>query len=235
MTEQNNVSLLKAFAAALDTYKQNVRFFLMVSTVVFLIVLLGLTITGSAGYLWISQINVNFFTFFIAPVSLLVFIAREFYIYQLLNDSRRLQKGIRLTWHSFFSFPDSKFLYFLLARIRYIALLVLGLFLFVVPGVVYACTNFFAGYSIIHSLTDSLNKDATISRTLTKNNRLRIFLFIVIGMIIQSALGLLSIFTLPLELLISLEMYKQLMRGKEESIKAFTLLPPDAAKDIDIS
>ena len=84
------------------------------------------------------------------------------------------------------------------------------------------CSNLFAGYSIVHSLTDSLKKDATISSILTKNNRLRILLFILIALAIQTPLGLLSVFTLPLETLMMLEIYKQLMKEKEESIKAIT-------------
>lgn len=216
MTQFTHLSLLKALAAAWDTYKQNARFFLTSSTVVFLI-LLGLGfITVGVNSLWFSDFNM--FT----SAGVLLYILRELYMYQLLTYSIAIDAGQTFEWRSFFSFPSNNFIFFFFARLRYALILVVGFLLLIIPGFIYMCSNLFAGYSIVHSLTDSLKKDATISSILTKNNRLRILLFILIALAIQTPLGLLSVFTLPLETLMMLEIYKQLMKEKEESIKAIT-------------
>lgn len=226
MTPHIPLSLSKAFTTAWNIYKQNARFFLIVSTLVFFFMLLiGWSTLGVKG-LWLE----GFLT--LTPIQRIIFAfivgLQELYIYQLLKYSRAMEEGHKVAWYSFFSLPDRNFISFFLARLRFTIILIIGLFLLIIPGVLYLCSNFFAGYSIIHFLTDSLKKDASISSILTKNNRLRILLFFLLVVLVRKPLGPLFIFTLPLEALMMLAMYKQLMRGKEEKIKALTPLSDTA-------
>lgn len=250
-----HLSLFKALVSAWDRYKNKALFFLFVSTVVFLTMLaLAQLLEGvlplEVRFPWsVEYVEISLFT----PAGILLYIIEEVYTYQLLKYSIALHTGKSPTgrsffsvsdtyqlvkssiairtrkkraWRSLFNLIDRRFMFFFLARMRYLALFSLGLFLLILPGVLYLLTNFFAGYSIVFSLTTSLKNDATISFILTRNNRLRLLLFMLLTLIFHWPLALWSIFILPLETLMMLEMYKQLIHIKKEEIKTFTSLSP---------
>ncbi len=202
-------SFIKAVVAAWEAYRKNASFFLIVSAIVFGVYSLLLAIIVGDVYFFHHPRTISF------PLGILLWMFQELFVYQLLQYSIRIYHGETPSWESFFTLPSSNFIYFFLARIRYIFFGILRLFLFIVPGIVYYCSNYFAGYSIAHSLTDSLKKDALMSSQATKHNRWRIFLLLVVNALVLAP-SIIAPFILPFMLLVNLDIYNQLMEPYNE-------------------
>ncbi|MBA2307689.1 hypothetical protein H0W26_06190 [Candidatus Dependentiae bacterium] len=241
MTIFKRASLIDAIGAAWDTYRNNASFFLTASIVGVLIsgIFIGVSIVSlifslissllyisashhlvsmvSGGYLKSFPFFSSFFPALLPTLFQILMVGVGFLLhllvdYQVLSYGARLYKGETPSWHTFFRLPSSNFLLFLLARMRFFIIAGLGLLCFIVPGILYICSNYFAGYSIIHSLTGSLKKDALMSNAITKHNRWRIFMLRLVtfmGGLLFSYVGLGYIIT-PFILLMNLDMYHQL-------------------------
>ncbi|MBA3751366.1 hypothetical protein H0X06_01005 [Candidatus Dependentiae bacterium] len=219
------VSLTRAVQSAFSTYGKNSRFFLTVSGLTFLIYLTCIVIHIS--FLCISFSIKNFCVlpsnlmhtvqglFSIQIITLLWSVALlalfELYYYQLLRFCIQIYEGTTPSWKSFFTESPTNFFWYFLARTLYRIKCMLGLLLFIIPGVLYALKNYFTGYSIAHSLTESIKEDALLSRKFTADTKGRIFLLLCLNAVAYSLLGILYPLILPLIILIDLHVYKQLM------------------------
>ena len=161
------VSLIHGLVAAWNIYRKNICFFLVASLVLFALKL-PMLVMGPQEW----QI--------LGGWGLLVLLLELVWEYQLLYYGIRMYEGETPLWRSFFILPSSNVILFVVAKLRYFIIAAIALLCLLLPGIWYLCSNYFAGYSIVYSLTDSIKKDALISGTITKHNRLRILLFLII-------------------------------------------------------
>lgn len=206
------LSFIQALAAAWNAYRINARFFLTASVVVLFIIIALRLAFGFPLVFTLEKIPSPWSVY-----TVLDFLLHELYVYQLLYYSKRIYEGETPLWQSFFTIPSGNFILFLLARLRYSIIIGLGLILFIIPGVFYACSNFFAGYSITFSLTDSIKKDALMSSTITKHNRLRILLLLTIDLLFAFGPSFILPFIIPFIVLVNIDAYKQLMEPYKET------------------
>ncbi|MBA2307691.1 hypothetical protein H0W26_06200 [Candidatus Dependentiae bacterium] len=231
------VSLMHAIAAAWDTYRKNALFFLTASLVGIFISLLFLALNKFLGinqFLYAPQPIVlgeffndaNIFLPLLGSIlmSIFSFLVYSLLNYQVLYASMAMYKGEAPSWKSFFVLPSRNFIRFFFAQSRFVLIGMLLGVLLLIPGLWYISSHYFAGYSILHSLTDSLKKDALMSRVITKDNRLRLLLLALINGLIMMPLSLigLSYLIMPFILLVSLDMYNQL---RESHNLALTVVP----------
>ncbi|MBA2307688.1 hypothetical protein H0W26_06185 [Candidatus Dependentiae bacterium] len=211
-------SIVHAVIAAWQALRKNPLFFLTASVAGVLISFIGIGVNQQL----VSMMSANSFSLRGLQVfsGVLGFLLESLIDYQVLYYSIRIYKGENPSWKSFFTVPSSNFLFVLLARLRFFIIMMLGLIFFIVPGILYICSNYFAGYSILHSLTDSLKKDALMSSTITKHNRWRILLLGLITVIVSLPFSFFGFgtFITPFLLLIDLDVYNQLMEPYEETV-----------------
>ncbi|MBA2307690.1 hypothetical protein H0W26_06195 [Candidatus Dependentiae bacterium] len=121
---------------------------------------------------------------------------------------------------SFFVFLSQNFIRLFFAQSSFFLIAMLLGCLLLIPGLLYISSHYFAGYSILHSLTDSLKKDALMSRVITKDNRLRILLLALINGLITVPLSLIGLnyISTPFLLLVNLGVYNQLRELHNEAV-----------------
>ena len=131
--------------------------------------------------------------------------------FQLLRFAHTYYQNKTITLSELFTIKGTPFFKFWAARALYWLKIILGFILLVIPGIYFAYTYMFSGYSILEGKTTSIGEDARISAKLTSTVKWRLFLAIMLPpLLFAGTRGLIIIFMGPISVLIMYHLYEQL-------------------------
>ncbi len=219
METQKPFSLLNALKAGVNTYIQNIGFFVSIA-----IVFDGLFYALSllVGFISFDDIRnclaqgdlTCLFKSRSLP-TLLAFImfsevAGSYYHYQILRFGLKLSKVQTFRWTDLFT-TDGTFGTFFHARLLYFLRNALWSILLIIPGIYQATVYFFTGYSLVDSRTKTVFEDQKFARSLSVGIRWPLLLLVVPNFLFTNSLLRLVIIMLlqPIMMLAGVNAYEQ--------------------------
>ncbi len=137
--------------------------------------------------------------------------------YQLLRFASTYYEGKTITLTEIFTIRGTRFFKFWAARLLFQLKVVLGLILFIIPGIYFAYTYLFSGYAIFEGKTDSIGEDARMSAKLSHTVKLHLFFAIIIpSLLFGAARGFIIFFLGPIYVFVLYNVYKQLQKATPE-------------------
>ncbi len=238
------ISFKEAFKFGINSVIDNAKTFSLISllyfggllllagTIVVIFKLLGLPLVSPVTFIlkngphttyWLSTPVRLAWTFSVPFFAMYMF-------YILLKLGFALHKGETISVGKAFQHSAGEFFRFFGARLLFALKMIIGLFLLVIPGFYIASKYYFSGFPIVDGKTNAIGKDATLSGSMSQDNKWRILLvtylsgmggviavFILPLSIIFPPLIIVSLLTLPTMVLVQLHVYKQLEKGYLEA------------------
>ncbi len=221
MAQVKNFSISEALKFGFNTFFNNFRLFLEANfffvglyVAMYLIYALALYLRGNftvsaLSFSPVESMTAGLFAL-MASYSLLFFILKEYYIFQMIRYGLALYDGQPVHWKSaleaknFFSFFGARCLFFLKC--------LLGFLLFFIPGIYIYCRYFFTGFPIIEGKALTAHEDTQSAQEVTKGVRWKIFWFHVINSVLMGLVAITIIGTLliPIFILSTVHVYRTL-------------------------
>lgn len=145
------------------------------------------------------------------------FIYYFMYEYQLIRLSMSLYTGSSLTFRQLFSLSEGTLPSYMVARIIYGLRVILGLILFIVPGIYWACKYFFAGFSLVEKSSITIKEDTALSLKLSSSVMWQL-LFVLILISLSMSVAIVYLFLLrPIVVLTETYLYFSLKSFETET------------------
>lgn len=226
MNQFKTFSISQAFSFGFSTYFENIGLYLKIALACIACFLaaifIGLISIPFVALTTPPLLFLNPLTLITMPlaalVSLLLYLfliaaLLEIYYYQMLHIGMLLYDKQPVTWHELFNLQFNTFIQYLSARFFYYLKVILGLILFVIPGIYFALKGYFTGYAIIDRKAHSLPQDKEIAYTLSAGIMGKLFLFAILLALCTNILGMLlvAVLFMPIIYLTQIHVYKQLL------------------------